>query len=150
MRKIPLSQGKFAIVDNDDFAELNQWKWCATKGRRNYTFYAGRNVPNKGKKPPQIKLLMHRFIAKCPKGKIIDHIDGDGLNNRKSNLRICTQMENQLNRHCVPRSNTSGFVGISWNKNAGKWMVGGMRKGKYRWGGYYLKLKDAKIALKNL
>ena len=67
---------------------------------------------------------LHRLIMNCPKGMVIDHIDGNGLNNRKSNLRICTHAENCQNLHGVnPRNVTSGIRGVSWHKGDKRWRV---------------------------
>jgi len=90
MKKIKLSRGLFAKVDEEDFEYLNQFKWHALKG--NTTFYAQRDIcKNKS-------VLMHREIMKTPKGKVTDHINHNGLDNRKKNLRICTAQENSCNR----------------------------------------------------
>jgi hypothetical protein len=91
MKRIPLTQGKYAIVDDEDFADLSKRKWCAAK--HGNTYYAEswdgalhRNVS------------MHRLIMSPPHDKVIDHKNRDGLDNRRSNLRICTQRENMYNR----------------------------------------------------
>ncbi len=91
MKKIPLTQGKFALVDDADFEWLSQWKWCAVKGRS--TYYAMRTAP---KSTGNIK--MHREILKVPKGLQGDHRNGNGLDNRRQNLRICTHAENIWNQ----------------------------------------------------
>jgi hypothetical protein len=92
MKRIPLTQGKFAIVDDADFEWLNQWKWCALKNRN--TFYA---IRSEGKCPHQKVILMHRQILNFPKGFETDHINRNGLDNRRQNLRICTTAQNQWN-----------------------------------------------------
>ena len=63
---------------------------------------------------------MHRVITKCPKGKQVDHINGDGLDNRKANLRICTVNENNKNAK-MRKDNKSGYKGVSWYPNRHKW-----------------------------
>jgi endogenous inhibitor of DNA gyrase (YacG/DUF329 family) len=84
---------------------------------------------------------MHRLIMDCPKGMVIDHIDGNGLNNRKANLRICTHAENCQNLHGVnPRNITSGIRGISWHKRDKRWRV----RVSHKYIGEYKDLETAK------
>lgn len=93
MREVILSQCKIALIDDEDFEAINEFKWYANKHRN--TYYALRHLPiNSSKK----LCYMHRVIMKSPTRKQIDHIDGNGLNNQKSNLRICTGSQNQQNR----------------------------------------------------
>jgi len=111
VRFIPLTKGKFAIVDADDYDWLNRHKWCISKKR--YSFYACRQTHAE-------KIFMHRVITNAPKGMLVDHIDGNGLNNRRSNLRICTIAQN--NRNSRPwRRSYSKYKGVSWCQAAGKW-----------------------------
>lgn len=107
MKKIPLTQGMFAIVDDEDYDELSRYKWCAYGNHGN--FYAKRaNGVFK-------QVLMHRQILDAPDGMDVDHIDGNGLNNAKENLRVCLTSEN--NRNVQKRSdNSSGFKGVSLKK----------------------------------
>ena len=109
---IPLTQGKFAIVDADMFEYLSQWKWHIKKGPN--TYYA---VRNEGKRPNRKKILMHRQVMNCPTGKEFDHINHKGFDNRRINLRICTRLQNSQNRLCMPNQ----YKGIYWNKQAKKW-----------------------------
>lgn len=111
MKKISLTQGKHALVDDEDFAELNKYKWCASKGVT--TFYAIRTVSTKD--IPKHKVWMHRELMKTPKNLMTDHIDGDGLNNQKSNLRICTSAQNQANS-TIRKDNTTGYKGVSFKQ----------------------------------
>ena len=110
MKKIPLTQGKYALVDDENFEELNKYKWCTYK--HGNTFYATRGFLENGK---SVSIKMHRLILKARKGETCDHINGNGLDNRRSNLRLCTQAENVRNtrkRH----DNTSGYKGVVWHK----------------------------------
>jgi hypothetical protein len=117
-KEIQLTQGKVAIVDDDDFEYLNQWKWFANKMKGK--FYVGRSITvSKNKK---IRISMHRFIMKPEKCMVIDHLDGNPLNNQKNNLRICTRAENMRN-YKLPVNNTSGFKGVYWHKITSKWMA---------------------------
>lgn len=91
------------MVDDEDYKRLNQWKWYALPSRN--TYYAARMVRPKKKR---ILIYMHREIMK-PSGNLqIDHKDGNGLNNTRSNLRICTQHQNTLNRKPFGNSNCLG------------------------------------------
>ena len=117
-KEIKLTQGKVAIVDDEMYDYLNQWKWFANK-QKNDKFYVGRRILVSNKK--QSTIWMHRFIMNPKKGMVIDHLDGNPLNNQKNNLRICTQSENLRNRNCNI-NNTSGFKGVYWHKITKKWM----------------------------
>ncbi len=119
MKQIKLTQGKFALVDDEDYEELSKHKWYALKGR--YTFYAQRWRPAlKGK---QIPIIMHRLLMNAEKKcDMVDHRDGNGLNNQKENLRHCSNRENSRNRK-IQANNTSGYKGVSWHKRDGKWNV---------------------------
>lgn len=109
MKKIKLTKGKYALVDNEDFDYLNQFKWYYLPPKH-YTSYAMRR--NAGK-----TVYMHREIQKPPKGLFVDHINGDGLDNRRSNLRIATQAQNQANQR-IKKVGTSGVVGVYFEKKS--------------------------------
>ena len=104
MKEIKLTQGKVALVDDEDFDELNKYKWCAVKDRT--TFYAMRKPSQKN--PAR---SMHRTIMNTPKGMQVDHINHNGLDNQKHNLRNCTGAENTSN-YKIPITNTSGYKGV--------------------------------------
>ena len=110
-KEIILTQGKVAIVDDEDYEYLNQFKWYANKisGK----FYAVRNSKINKK---NVSLLIHRVIMKPIKGFVVDHINGLTLDNRKSNLRNCTHSDNIKNQKLSIRNKT-GFRGVSWHKN---------------------------------
>ena len=111
-RYVPLTQGKFAIVDVADFARVSPFNWSVSvSGKRTYAY----GHPN-GK-----KVSMHRFLTKAPGGMVVDHIDHNGLNNRQSNLRVCTQHENLLNSR--PRGKSSRFKGVCWNRFRRRWVA---------------------------
>jgi hypothetical protein len=116
VKEIKLTKGKFAIVDDEDYDELMKYKWYAIKGSTIY-FYARRTPFKDG----QHKISMHRQILNFP-DKIIDHVNRNGLDNRKSNLRLCSKSENRINckKH---KNNTSGFRGVSWHPLIKKWQV---------------------------
>lgn len=129
--EIFLTQNKIAIVDAEDYAYLNQFKWYAFKHRN--TFYAVRWLFKENK---QIALLMHREILKPSKNIKIDHINRNGLDNRKCNLRICNNSQNMMNRE-KQCNNSSGYKGVCWVQHANKWMaqIGVNKQNKYL--GYY-------------
>ena len=111
-KEIQLTQGKVAIVDDEDFDYLNQWKWFANN--HNGKFYVGRSITvSKNKK---IRIYMHRFIMKPEKVMVIDHLDSNPLNNQKNNLRICTHAENMRNSK-INTNNKSGYKGVSFQEN---------------------------------
>lgn len=111
MRKILLTQNQFALVDNDDYDYINQWKWCAKKIYDNV--YCAVRV---GKRPRRERIYMHRVIMNVEKTLEIDHIDGNPLNNQKYNLRICKHSENMLNRK-KKKTNTTGYKGVRPTSN---------------------------------
>ena len=117
MKKIPLTQGKFALVDDADYEELIKHKWLACVFDR--TSYARRRKRINGK---CIAYHMHRLIMNAPDDKHIDHKDGNGLNNQRSNLRICTQAENIRNQG-IGKNNTSGYKGVNWCTRNNKWIA---------------------------
>ncbi len=106
MKTIPLTHGYFTKVDDDDYERLASLRWYANTARGEVralrTFLDGKK---------QKTVPMSRFIMGEPKGMIVDHINGDTLDNRKSNLRICTILENQWNRK-KSKKNTSGYIGV--------------------------------------
>jgi hypothetical protein len=114
MKKIPLTQGFFALVDDEDFERVNIYKWTLQKGKRNYAYrfdYSNRK---------RTKVFLHRFIMRTLPEMSVDHIDGDGLNNQKANMRNCNQQQNCFNQR--PRQNCSSkYKGVSWDKNTQKW-----------------------------
>ena len=112
---ISLPQGKVAIVDEADFEWLSQWQWCL-----NSNGYARRRLPTR--KGKQFTALMHREIMMAGPGQEVDHINGDHLDNRRANLRLCTHLENSRNRG--PQSNNnSGFKGVHWYAQTQRWQA---------------------------
>lgn len=106
MKEIKLTQGKIALVDDDDFEKLNQWEWHAKTFYKSKKWYAARS--QKGK-----TILMHRIILNPTSGMDIDHQDNNGLNNQKSNIRICTRSQNRENTG-KRIDNKTGFKGVCW------------------------------------
>lgn len=126
MKRIPLTKGKHTIVDDSDYEYLNQWKWHTMKG------YAARRNYIDGRDKSEY-LYIHRILNDTPEGMITDHINGDKLDNRRSNLRSCTKSQNAMNTG-VRRDNKSGYKGVHKNHpkvNSKPWKseirVGGKR-----------------------
>lgn len=117
-RRIPLTRGKFAIVDPQDFYRLAKHKWLAQPGQR--TFYAVRRIrPEKGGK--QKVVWMHREIINAPDGQPCDHINHNGLDNRKVNLRLATRCQNAWNRRKPNVKSRSKYKGISYHSRDKRW-----------------------------
>src|ERR1019366_8826833 len=116
MKMITLTQVKSTIVDDDDFERLGQFKWFVLKDSCNI-YAVRRNPEDHGQ-----LLLMHRVVMRTPPDKQTDHINGYGLDNRKENLRICTGAQNQHNSR-LRKDSVSGFKGVRWHKDRGRWMV---------------------------
>lgn len=107
-KQIPLSRGQFALVDDEDYAWLNQYKWTwqpPTKNRQ--TGYAYRR-----EYPSNKSILMHRLILDAPKGMQVDHINGDGLDNQRQNLRLATNRQNHFNLPKRQDGETSNYKGV--------------------------------------
>lgn len=143
MKYIKLTKGQRMKVDDEDYDLLNQWDWQAAFDSHTETFYAIRTDRSNPKKRRTIRV--HRFIMNTPKGMYTDHKDGDTLNNQKSNLRICTNSQNQMNKGSNFNS-TSKFKGVSWNKDHNKWSVEiGFKKKNYYLGTFESEKEAAKI-----
>ncbi|MBN2594285.1 MAG: HNH endonuclease [Sedimentisphaerales bacterium] len=117
-RRIKLTQGKYAIVDPEDFERLNKHKWYAAKDSR--TFYATRKK-RIGKK--FVSLGMHRQILNPPAHLMVDHINHNGLDNRKANLRLATCAQNTYSRRQFRKNKSSKYTGVSWKEWTKKWAV---------------------------
>ena len=139
MKQIQLTQNKFALVDDIDFAELSKHKWCAVKIRE--VFYAKRSI---GKRYNQKTIFMHRQILGAKKGQQIDHRNGNGLDNHKANLRFCTYSQNQQNQQKI--RGISQNKGIHWNKEHKKWQAQITLNNHRKHLGYFDNENDAAIA----
>ena len=118
MKEIITSNGYRVKVDDEDYSELAKYNWKAKRRTEGRTMYAYAKIYSQEEKR-RVQISMHRLIMGFPEGKQVDHIDWDGLNNQKSNLRICTANDNC--RWVRPRSNT-GYLGVSrqeYKKNDG-------------------------------
>ena len=138
-RKIPLTQGQFAIVDPADYPRLSKYKWrlCRTKGKN--VLYAERSIrlPN-GR---YSRILMHRQLIHVPEGYVIDHINCSGLDNRRANLRLATIAQNAWNSG--KRNPRSGYKGVWFAKDKGLWRAAIWHNNKRKHLGYFKNKLDA-------
>lgn len=115
MKQIPLTQGKIALVDDEDYETVNQYKWFAMAVRRKNVvryWYAATKFGRKN-------VSMHRLLMGID-GPLVDHKNHDTLDNRRSNLRHATRAQNNQNQRLSTR-NKSGYKGVIWHKN--RWEV---------------------------
>ena len=123
MKTIPLTQGMWATVDDEDYNLLAAHRWHALKDvcKNRVVWYAVRNGP-RGHSKRQL-LRMHREILSITNPKTpVDHANGNGLDNRRENLRKATSPQNNQNRHKAP-GHSSRFKGVAWHKSADKWQA---------------------------
>lgn len=143
MKEIKLTQGKVTLVDDEWYEYLNQWKWCYSKWDQANTGYA---VRTDGKRPNRQTIRMHSIIMGGISDDLeIDHRDGDGLNNQKYNLRLCTHAGNMMNAQ-RRKDNTSGYKGVGWSKHAHKWMARIRINDQYKNLGYFSTPEEAACA----
>lgn len=132
-RRIPLTQGLYAIVDPDDYPRLAKCKWHATKGRS--TYYAQRKVWD-GKK--EFTIRMHRQVLNVPESLLVDHINRNGLDNRIANLRPAAHWQNVCNSPKSERTKSrSKYRGLTWHKGKNKWHVRIRMRGQTKSLGYF-------------
>lgn len=125
MKYIKLTQGKYAIVDDADYAELIKHKWCAVQ--RHGIWYARTKIRTGNKR---ITMSMHRFLLNPPVGMEVDHKYHNGLDNRRAKIRICTHAQNIQNQRRKRGSKTSRYKGVFWNKKESYWYVQIKQNGK--------------------
>ena len=138
---IPLSgkhgEGLYALVDREDYHEAVKFVWCAE--RDPHTTYVQRKV----RRPDGTRATqrLHRFLMPDAPDKV-DHVNGDGLDNRRCNLRHATASENGRNRR-RQRNNTTGFVGVGWRVDCGKFQAYARHNGRKHHVGYYTTAEEA-------
>jgi hypothetical protein len=122
MKRIPLTQGLFALVDDEDYDRILSYhpRWHTHNGP--YTNYAAAVTSSR------YMMLMHRLILSTPFDMVVDHLDGDGLNNQRYNIRNVTHQANDGNRH-RQKNNTSGKIGVN-SPYPGSWQAYIHRSGK--------------------
>lgn len=141
-RRIKLTQGRYAIVDVEDYEKLNKDKWYLFESRRENRFYAVRTERRRN-------VFMHRRIMNAPKGAIVDHINRNGLDNRRANLRVVTNMQNCWNSERGFNNGASKYKGVRLDKRTGKWYARIRHDGKEIHLGSFDTEIDAAIAYDN-
>lgn len=115
VREIALTRNKVCLVDEEDYDLVRAWKWRASPGRcLSEKWYAIRNLKSCGSSRT---LYMHRAILGAQRGVLVDHINGDGLDNRRVNLRLCDHSQNAIN---TERPRSSPYRGV-WQDRSGRW-----------------------------
>ena len=138
---IPLTRGFEAVIDASDVALVAGRLWAARPSQRtayaqSYRYADGRSHT----------IILHRLILAAPEGALIDHRDGNGLNNRRANLRFCSRSENSRNRP-APRTNSSGVKGVCWSSRDNRWRASiGVAPGVRKHLGLFLNKEDASTA----
>ncbi|MBD3352014.1 MAG: hypothetical protein GF364_11060 [Candidatus Lokiarchaeota archaeon] len=123
---IALNKGCFALIDKEDYPKLKNFRW-KVQGSRNQYAYTARKKKT---------IYMHRFLANPSVDKVVDHINHNTLDNRKSNLRICTPAQNNYNAS-GKKYTTSQYKGVSWITKSKKWIVTIKQKNKKYFLGYF-------------
>jgi HNH endonuclease len=141
MKEIALSQNKVALVDDEDFEWVNQWKWHAFKSSNGLVYYAVRSERVDGK---QRRIWLHRLLLGLGPGDGLecDHRNGNGLDNRRVNIRRATRAENNRNRGLLA-SNKSGCTGVSWHSRDRMWQAHAIVDGRWTNLGQFTSKDDA-------
>lgn len=138
-KQLALSNGGFAIVDDEKFDYLMQWTW--RRGSRGYVVRSRL----KGDGPGPHVILMHRVLLDVPDGMLTDHVNRDKLDNRIANLRICTQSENGFNKAALVQA-ISKYKGVSWFAPRGLWVAKVQKGGDVVYLQYFKDEKEAALA----
>lgn len=143
MKQIRLTKGFITKVDDADYPELSKYKWHAFERR-------GFIRPRRGsyKNGKEYMIFMYRQIMNAPTGKFVDHINGDTLDNRRENLRLCDNKQNTWNQK-IRSTNKSGYKGVYWRNTRNKWISGLRVNGKWLYLGSFTEAKDAAKAYDN-
>lgn len=129
--KITLSQGMFALIDAIDHEKISRFKWCAQRQAKG-GFYAiayeqtpelGRIKDGSRTRPARRRISMHRLILDAPTSLQVDHVNGNGIDNRRKNIRLATSKENAANRRKSGGKSSSRFKGVTWHKHDKKWQA---------------------------
>lgn len=146
MKKVKLTQRKYTLIDDRDFKKVNEYKWCATKGGSNI-FYAVRRLTISKNK---IRLFyLHHAILGKKKNKVVDHINGNSLDNRRSNLQFVTYSQNSMKRHNRSH-NKSGYRGVYLHNRGNRWIAQIRLKNKSFYIGSFINKKDAALAFNKM
>jgi hypothetical protein len=147
MRKIKLTQGKYALVDDDKYEYLNQWKWNYHITNRDKTGYAVRLTSRKN--PPRKTIRMHRVVLNYFGPLFVDHINRNGIDNRRSNLRLATKNQSIYNKSysCNNKNKAKGVTQVKDKHGAPKyWIARVTESGKRHYLGVFKSKRSALIA----
>lgn len=141
LRRVDGSTRAEVIVDEADYDWLSQWRWSYIKSWRAYAY---RSLKRGGKR---YTLMMHRVILGLEPGDaaLVDHINGNGLDNRRANLRPCTKSENAQNLGDLIATNTSGYRGVHWETARKKWVARGIINGEHHFLGRFATAEEAAV-----
>ena len=114
--------GLVALIDDEDFGLISQYHWYANWNKGVQTFYVRGFISGKGMSERKI-IYMHRLIMDANPNEQVDHIDHNGLNNQKANLRFCNHSQNAANKRKQRGESTSKFKGVSWDERHKKWQA---------------------------
>lgn len=140
---VPLTRGFQAVIDDDDLPLVEGISWQAMKGQRSRTVYA--KGFTKGSQHTRKLVSMHRLIVGAQPGQLVDHIDMDGLNNQRSNLRIVDYVKNARHRSML-RNNSSGFRGVTFVRGRERWVSRIGVGGTHVFLGYFKTKEEAALA----
>jgi hypothetical protein len=132
-RQIPLAKGRSALVDDDDFARVSEYQWHITSSG----YVAGMVLIDGAQK----LVYLHRFLLDAPPSQVVDHINGDRLDNQRDNLRLVTRAQNQWNRKV--QRNRSGYKGVSWHRRKRKFYARIQANGQRYHLGYFDTAEEA-------
>lgn len=140
MKLIYLTKGYTTQVDDIDFEQLNRFKWYAATSRSNTPIYAARKSGTK----PRKNIYMHRLLLNAPQDREVDHIDGNGLNNTRGNIRLVTRRQNSLNTS--KRPSRIPYRGVEFRKADGRYWCRIVHNGKRISIGYFHSAVNAATA----
>jgi hypothetical protein len=132
---LTMTSGHTLVVDDADASIAASRSWQAQPGKSG-TFYAAGLIDGK-------KVYLHRLIMQAGQGQRVDHINGNGLDNRRDNLRLCSNAENMRNMRVSPLRGSSAFKGVSWNRRRNKWRAYIVKDGRQLSIGYFTNESDA-------
>lgn len=134
--------GQAYFIDDEDFEKIKNFSWHVIKSP--YTMYVSAMKKEYGK--PYTAILLHRLVMGASKGMEVDHINGNGLDNRKINLRMCSQSQNQANRQKTSKHMSSKFKGVYWCKRQKRWVAKIDCNSKRHYIGSFVNETDAAVA----
>ncbi len=125
---LPLNSGQWAVIDAEDFGRISGFTWRAVWKKKCNTFYAVTNPPRQAGQPRK-SITLHRLLLGVGQGEDIDHRNHNGLDNRRRNLRPCSDSDNNGNM-VLSSANTSGYKGVFWHERRKRWIAGVQREKK--------------------